>query len=241
VVSDLDLEDRPENQRNRFSVPAEPASLINGIGAAIGVWAIILPVPYNAALLSVILAVPVALVRKVVAPTLISPGTSAQSDPGAQVGMLFVVPAVAVAVRAGSDLNLLNWGAELECSICVAAILAIPIIMGGIGFTSRPFRACLLLLLMFGYTAGSLAELNDILDVSPAVATPAVVLAKHVSAGKVQMYDLNLGDLADQSQVRDLKVPYSVFAGTRTGDRVCIELRKGWLGFPHYEVDSCSS
>jgi hypothetical protein len=101
--------------------------------------------------------------------------------------------------------------------------------------------ALLLLVLTFGYAAGALAELNGIFDSSEPVVYPTTIWAKHVYSGKALVYELVLTGWGDQPMGAGVKVPYSFFATRSAGEQVCIYLQKGWLGFPRYSADSCSS
>jgi hypothetical protein len=221
--------------------PPYTSIVLNGIGAAVGLWAIIFPWPYDAAVLSAMMVVAMALVLNILAPSLSKPLVYKDGDPQGMAGSLFMVPALAVALRANSDLNLFGWPAEMEWSACIAALLAIPLLTGDAGIRSRPFFALLLVVLAFAYAAGSLAELNDIFDNSQPVVYPTTIWAKHVYSGKAQVYELILTGWGGQPMGSGVKVPYSYYAERRPGERVCIYLRQGWLGFPHYNADSCVS
>ena len=240
MVSDLSLQDRRVDWRDRLASP-NVTIVLNGIGVVVGLWAIIFPWPYDAAVLSAMMAVAIALALKIVAPSLSQPLVYTKRDRRSIAGSLFMVPALAVALRANSDLNLFSWPVEMEWSACLAALLAIPLLTGDPGFRSRPFFALLLLVLAFGYAAGSLAELNSIFDGSQPVVYRTTVWAKHVYSGKAQVYELILTGWGDQQIGSGVKVPYSFFAERRVGEQVCIYLRRGWLGFPHYSADSCVS
>jgi hypothetical protein len=240
MVSDSNLQDRQDGWWNRLAPPYTPM-VLNGLGAAVGLWAIIIPWPYDAAVLSAMMVVAMALILKILAPSLSEPFVYTKSDRWSMAGSLFMVPALAMALRANSDLNLLGWRIEMEWSACIAALLAIPLLIGDAAIRSRPFFILLLLVLTFGYAAGSLAELNSIFDTSQPVVYPTTIWAKHVYSGKAQVYELILTGWGDQPIGSGVKVPYSFFEERRAGERVCIYLRQGWLGFPHYNADSCVS
>jgi hypothetical protein len=102
------------------------------------------------------------------------------------------------------------------------------------GINVPGFIALALFSAVYGY--GSVRELNIVLDRSPGIAHPAIVLARSYARGG---YALRLApwELADSSDT--IHVPVSLYRSIHMRDRVCMVLKQGALGMSWYSAQAC--
>lgn len=213
--------------------------ILNGIGFGVGFWVLIWPWPYRIAVLSGMAAFLAALVIKMRSHQGLGITDAKRGVYRPGIPALLLMPALAVALRALQDINLLDWQPTLIWSFALAAMLAVPLFAGDKEAPKRPFTAAFLVILTYAYAWGSLAEANSMFDTSTPQIFPTTIRSMHVNHGKSTSYHLVLGSWHDRPAGDDVRVSHVFYAGHRTGEPICVALRGGWLGFRYYEARPC--
>lgn len=215
------------------------AYALDAIGFGIGLWVLMWPAPYNLAILSAMAAFPAALAIKALSHQRLAITDARAGDSRPRLQLLFLMPALALAVRALQDINLLDWQSPLLWSLVLAAALAIPLFVGDSDLPKKRFIAAFLLMLTWAYAWGSIAEANVMFDMSLPRVFQTTIRSMHVIRGKSISYHFLVGPWNGRPAGDDVRVPYASYVRHRPGDPICVTLGSGWLGFRYYEARSC--
>ncbi|HEX3663972.1 MAG TPA: hypothetical protein VHU23_01905 [Rhizomicrobium sp.] len=215
------------------------ARILDAIGYGIGLWLLLWPEPYKFAVVSAMTAFLAALAIEMLLRQRLGLADPRRGDQRPRIQMLFVMPALALALRALLDINLLDWRPVLVWSLAPAALLAVPLFAGDRDLPKRPLIAAILLVLNYAYSWGAIVEANSIFDTSAPHHFQTTIRAMHANRGKSTSYHLVLGPWNGRPAGDDVRVPYAAYAGRRPGDTICVTLSDGWLGFRYYAARSC--
>lgn len=160
-----------------------------------------------------------------------------------ELGLAFVFPGLALAMRAVLDLHVVRWQEPLALTIVFTLLLWFPAMKADAVVRNRRGRIVGLIGIcaVYGYGAGM--ELNALLDRSPAVTYSVHVTDKHASYSHrgPSAYYLHLEPWGPKVGSGDVLVPYALYANTQIGDSVCVELKPGLLHVAWYVLKKCLS
>jgi hypothetical protein len=239
VVNDRRPGETADMRQQTLAQLKQIAKVLDWLGYGIGLWALFWPQPYTVAILCVIAAPPAALALKLFSHQMLSLSDEAPGDSRPRIQGLFLMPAIVLALRALLDINLLDWQPALLCSLLPAALLAIPLFAGDRQLRQRPFIAAFMLVVLLAYSWAGITELNTIFDTSFARVFPTAIQSRHVSHGKSTSYHVVLDGWDGRPAGDDVRVRYGFYASHHPGERICVRLHNGWLGFRYIELEAC--
>jgi hypothetical protein len=226
-------------ERSRSVVRAKKLSNpLNAAAVIACIWSYLSPRPYSVVIpiLSVLPLIALALLAR-------SGGIyqieGRRNDARPSLAPLFIFPALALALRAVLDLNLLHWKPLLVMSALFATVITLLIAQADRSVGRRPAALLLISLFAATYFYGLTAEANSLLDHSTPQAFRIAVVGKHVSDDKSPSYYLHLDPWGPQTSATEVSVPSSLYESTSISQQVCVYLHSGALRIPWYVVAQC--
>jgi hypothetical protein len=131
------------------------------------------------------------------------------------------------------------WEAALSLAVLGSVLLT------GAAFWSDPYLktrlglSALLLALGCSYGYGAGMQVNVLLDRSAPQTFAVAVQSKRVNHGKSTTYHLQLAPWGPHADGQDILVSSNFYARTKSGDRICMELRPGALNVAWSQVREC--
>lgn len=244
------------NGRHMFSVPARITnhdisrarlrrliSAGNRLAMVIAVWALFWPRPYFP-LVGLCVAVPLlAIAAEVRFRGRVDWEQSSRRATPFSLAAIATFPALALFVRAGTDLNIVDWRMLIAWSMLGAIA-----ILGGICSMDPRVRGQkqLIPVILFGcvFSYGTLAMANVTLDPSPATVIPTVIqdMRVRVSGGVKSSsiwHEVRVDPLASLQGRQWIHVRPDVYAQFRRGDHACVDIGRGVLGVRWFDVRPC--
>ncbi|MBI2960298.1 MAG: hypothetical protein HYY28_08295 [Betaproteobacteria bacterium] len=161
-----------------------------------------------------------------------------QEETRAGLEILLSIPGFALAFRAIDDAQVLEWEPALKMGLlggvlltCCAAILEPAI--------RRTWVGLLILFIACWYAFGALTLARGLGDRSAPRVYRTAVLEKQASSGKVVNRKLMLEPWGARATPEYAHATREVFDSVRPGDRVCVDLYRGLLAIPWFQVRSC--
>lgn len=153
--------------------------------------------------------------------------------------IVFVTPILALAGSVLQDFQFVDWWRP--------ALLAIPLGVAALGLLAnvslplrRPQMAFGVGLLLCIYAYGLLAQANVRLDAGAPTVFHASVLAKQSSSGyRGVAVSATISPWGPFATPRSATLRTSIYRSLRVGDTACVQLHKGALGAPWYEIEPC--
>lgn len=214
------------------------ASANRWIGLALFVWLLVFPKPY-------VLAIAVALILPWIAVALVLrfPKTLLIDFKGrtlrGSLDGIFLIPSVALAVRAFRDLSFLDSWTVFLAAIATAACIIIVLTRILPRLPSSWDEWTVLALVALAYAFGALAQIDTLPDDTRPVIYRTTVRGMHVSGGRSSISYLDLAPWGQQERSGDVGVPYEFYWKVRPGAQVCVFVRPGFIGLRWYWVDFC--
>jgi hypothetical protein len=162
-----------------------------------------------------------------------------RNDARPSLAIVFLLPAITLAMRALQDVELLEWKPVFSRVILGAIALTAIMARGDRGLRAPPGVILLFFLFSAVYAYGAIIQVNALMDDSAAQTYEVVVLSKHVTSGKSTTYYLHLAPWGPQTNKGDVSVGRGLYNGIEPGQTVCTDLRAGALRIPWYTVSAC--
>ena len=254
TVPDLDAEDvqrdeaevaadpqfglTPQERLDRLERARRVAKQFNAATAAVALWGMLYPRPYEV-VIAVLAAIPlVAIVVMARSHGLYRfDGRPGVSHP--YLGPVVMGPGMILGLRAMLDFDLLEWRQVLGPVALVAVVLTLLLIRADSTLPRRPAMLGAALLFMIAYAYGGIVEANALLDRSPPQVFKVPVISKRVTSGEHPTARLLLDRWGARTFTTDVAVPRAFYDQVKPGDPVCVQLRPGALAIPWYAVGNC--
>jgi hypothetical protein len=162
-----------------------------------------------------------------------------KNSPLPDLSLVLIIPGLFLALRALPGIAPVGWQGPLLLTVCGSAMLVGPALWCDPWLKRHRGTAVLLLILCCGYGYGAGIQVNALLDRSTPQKYRVIVTGKNVSHGKSTSYHLKLAPWGPNVSGQDLLVSNSQYAGTKTGDTVCMLLRSGALRVAWSELGHC--
>ena len=207
------------------------ATVLNAVGIVLALWGFSMPQPYR--MVTLLLAVAPWLALVVVA---LSKGVirldRERNSPNPHVALLFLMPAMALGLRAVFDVSL---AAPVQL-LLPAAVLAAPMIGLLLRFepSTRQAPGVLLLVIAFAHAAATVTLADVELDQAPAEVHHAHVTGKRTIEGRHTEYELTIDWLPGAN--RETSVSLAVYQAVAIGSPVAVGVRPGALHLEWYGV-----
>jgi hypothetical protein len=238
VRSDPELGKTPEERVARFAQARKIARNATFVAPVLYLWSSIYPHPYLLiiGLLAVLPWLPVALMAR-------SPGvyqlTGAAASGRPDLAAALIAPALLFALRAFSDVHIIDWSALIPWAVAAAALLAASTAWVNRKPSPRWGAAIVILLAAGAYGFGAATSADAVLDASaPTIYKPAV-LGKHVTGGRYRSYELTVDPWGPRKSAEDISVSPAIFNQARVGQSICVSVRAGALGSAWYRASGC--
>lgn len=148
----------------------------------------------------------------------------------------FILPCLALAMRALLDWDILAWGGFWLPFACVSAATFALLLVSARDARTGWAAAILPLAFCCVYAYGTTLALNGLLDSSSPVACEATILAKRVSTGRSTSYYLELSPWGPRAKSEEVSVSASQYREAAVGENVEVESRSGGLGIPWFDL-----
>lgn len=212
---------------------------LDGAALLLFFWLILLPVPYEAAILLALAFPPAGLCLYARYGRAFSFSEGRATRPNALDIVLF--PSMGLFTRFLLDFNIV-WSAGLVAAALVLAAGACLFVFS----MNREYRlkrwiAFVLPVILILYSLGGIVTTNCVFDASMPVKYPAVVVHKAVNESKYYTtYKLTLSQWGQQSGQSDANVPKELYAATEVNDTVYVYDMQGLWGIEWYELAGCA-
>jgi hypothetical protein len=240
IRSDPELGSTPEERVARFAQARKIARNATFVAPVLYVWSSIYPQPYLLiiGLLALLPWLPVALMAN-------SPGvyqlTGSAASGRPDLTAALIAPALLFALRAFSDVHILDWSALMPWVIGGAGLLAASTVWVNRKASPRWGAAIVILLAAGAYGFGAAASADAVLDASAPITYKPAVLRKHVSGGRNRSYELTVDPWGPRKSADDITVPLAVFNQARVGQSICVSVHAGALASAWYRASACEA
>lgn len=228
-----------EARWRRLENALKVAKWANRIAWVITLWTIFYPHPHYAAMTT-------AIVYPLIALTIcynyrgLMKGGDDEKSVYPSVAEAFILPGIALALRAVLDINTIDYsnGWLIIIIFTIGFFILYQIPTGGFrpGKKSRYVFLALFPLFTFFYSLGLVVTLNKIADNSSPREFITTVVKKEIDSGKVRTYHLILAPWGSLSENEKVKVSYEKFSNTDEKDSVNVFQYRGYLGMPWVEM-----
>ena len=218
-------------REQRLEQARHVAGGVNALALGIAAWAIVYPVPYDAALLAAAALPWVAVTLAWTNPAF----TLRDSSPdNVHASLFFVVllPGLALMLRALLDVQLVDAMPVVVAAVAGGALLAL--LCGAHRKSAAAFA--LYTAMLATYPGGALPLANSVLDRGAPQHTEVVVQSKRVSSGQVATYYVEVMPVAPDGS-DELTVPEGLYRELEPGARACITTRPGALKMAWFELE----
>lgn len=217
---------------------------LNGIAAALAIWGLFAPVPYDAVIRALMIAPALALAFALVFRAEISLEEPDEESPNARanLNLLLYMPAAALAARALFDIQFLDWLPPSLAGVAGGAALAAVIAWADPALRRHVWSLALAFVLMTAYAFGALAHANRMYDTSTGERFETTVddaYTRRVVRTSLENRYVTVKPWGPMRVVSEVHVDEDLYANLKPGDRICIALHPGRLGWPWYEALAC--
>lgn len=226
-------------QRERGLAQARLLARILQGGAWVAVaWAWFRPRPY-AAVMATLAVIPLLAIGLLFAKRGLVGVDERKTDPRPSVLVPFLMPGIALMLRAMLDVHVVDDPVLLAWAAPIALALAGLLLVGDPQLRRRWFMPLLALLFAAPLAWGAVAQANVLLDEAAPQRHRVPVTGKHVSSGKVTTWKVKLAPFGPVSSAEDCEVRRSDYDAIEVGGEACVALRPGRLGARWLTVRRC--
>jgi hypothetical protein len=208
-------------------------------GLALAIWLFIYPRPYELAILVGVVTPLIALAVASLWPGLVVLVSGEDNDPHVSLAAFWLAPSLALGLRAMLDIHAIDWLAPIGLGAVLAAApfaLALRIEKAA----GHPWRALYSAIAALAWGWGTVSLANALFDRAPATIHPATIVELTGAIDKDPGFSLRVTDAAPRLPLlEDLDVSTSRYASAKVGDRACVAIHPGWLGWRSAESIDC--
>lgn len=231
----------PQERLEHLANARKIAKVANGAALVICAWGYIFPRPYPLAIAALTLLPWVAVVLVAWSKGLIRFDTT-RNDVRPNVASLLLLPGAALALRALSDIHLIDVRQALELGFLAGLpLVAAVLLVHQRDDTPRGWGlpVMLLALVALPYGAGVLSLGDVLLDHAAPRSFSTEVTGKYISRGKHPQPTLILAPWGPKTQGGEVTVARDFYAQTSVNSTVCATLHPGEAGLQWYAVQNC--
>lgn len=218
-------------REQRLEKARQVAGCLNALALGVAAWAIVYPVPYDAALLAAAALPWIAMMLAWTNPAF----TLRDSSPGnVHASLFFVVlmPGLALVLRALLDVQLVDAMPVIVAAVAGGALMAL--LCGAHRKSAATFA--LYTALLAAYPGGALPLANSLLDRGAPQYTEVVVQSRRVTSGTATTYYVAVRPAAPGGS-DELTVSERLYRELEPGAPACIGTRPGALGMAWFELE----
>jgi hypothetical protein len=230
------------DRAERLARASRIAKYLNGAGALLSVGAITILMDFISGyywwLIAALSVLPVLAVMIVIASRGLFSIDSEDPWHSARPNLagLFVAPAIALALRAWLDINVLDWQRALE----IAAIAGLAVGLLSLAARSKAkYSAVMLLVFSLIWASGATVFYNSYFDTSAPSVFRTPITGMHKTSGKTASYYLKLEPWGPRTAAQDVEVARDFYDTASVGTAVCVYLLSGALDVRWFEVWRC--
>jgi hypothetical protein len=241
VLQNPDFGATEADRAERLARAGRIAKYLNGAGAILAVGAIAMPglIPgYYWWLIAALAGLPVLAVMIVIASRgLFSiDGQDIRNSARPNLAALFMVPAIALALRAWLDISVLDWQRALE----LAAIAGLAVGLLSLAARSKAkYSAVFLLVFSLVWASGATVFYNSYFDTSVPSVFRTRITGMHRTTGRSSSYYLKLEPWGPRTAAEDVDVARNFYERVAVGNTVCVSLFRGALDVRWFDVWYC--
>jgi hypothetical protein len=209
--------------------------LLNGAGVALTLWAFFYPRPYPYLMLALVVMPALAIFALHALKGAVrfdAPKHSAYPT----TALAFLMPPLALFLRAFLDWRLLDWGRTALIAAPLALLLAGAILAASKRSRSKWHEILAVLLIASAYAFGVTVQANCLLDDADAERHAVTVLVKRASGGKATTYYLKVTAWGDRAEGEEVQASRRQYERAEAGSRAAVYVMPGALGVKWYEV-----
>ncbi|HEY3848957.1 MAG TPA: hypothetical protein VGL95_17775 [Acetobacteraceae bacterium] len=261
ALPDLDAEDARQVAARYAAFPAEVATddrwggtatervenlrrarklvrTLNGCAIAASVWCVVFPYPYYV-VLALTLAIPWLAVYLVIRSHRLLRLLAPAHDPHPNFTNSFLLPGLALMMRAFVDTNTVGWLHQLAVTVIGSVLvgLGVAIVHGRFRLGRTQVLAVLFAGMPYAYGLGMIT--NQYLDGSSPTIYRTTILGKDAPAAPVMAWNVQLAAWGPRRIRGDAAVRASVYESVEPGQEVCVALRPGAFGIPWFAIRLC--
>jgi hypothetical protein len=203
------------------------------MASAAALWGFFYPVPYELTIV-LLTALPWAAVETARRSGGLFRIDANPNDAHPNVVVPFLLPGSVLLLRSVRDYNLLLSPAVAWVSIGIGGLLCLSAYKADSTVRRKGVTLAALFAFSLAYGYGVAIEANVLLDRSPAAGYVASVEGKRIHRGQATTYELELGPWGPIARSNKLRVSLATFDPIRSGDVVCLALKRGALGANWY-------
>lgn len=229
VLADANLGATEPERRKRLANARKWTRTLNTIAFLALAWGIFHPHPYLQSMGLLIALPPLALLMIALSRGAIR-FDGRKNDPHPFVATAFMMPGLALLLRAFLDWRFLQWTELVEPIALLSLSLSAALWMAAAELRKQPGVLIGVVFMGILYSYGTVAHINCAYDGSEALVYDSVVRDAQVSKGRNTAYYLTLEPFVDDIPSRKVQVPEKVYLDHPVGSPVQIYVREGKLG-----------
>ena len=238
LAADPDVGFNSEERAQHIASAKMTAKSLTAFSFVAGFWAMVYPRPYLPLISTLILLPPIALILLMRARGIYQiEGRRTDARPSLAVPLL--LPGVALWLASINTLHLLDWKSAVPLAVIVAVIFAAIIAAFDPAARRRPWVVAIFLVFSMFYGYAAPAQLNALLDPTPAQTLHVVAFDKTRTTGRTTSYNLRLDPWGPQTRTTEVEVTRALYDAVEPGDTVCVQMHAGAFHLPWYTVDLC--
>jgi len=222
-----------EQREYSFERAKKFASFLNILSIVSILWVFIWPEPYEIAIWAMVLFPLLPISSAKLFPGLIRFDESNKSA-YPSVASAFLMPGLALALRALLDWNILSWQ-NFWVPFAIITICLFFLLLWVFNELRNKYGYAILVLCfcaVYGY--GTTVSLNGINDKSTSINYSAVIIYKHISTGKHTSYYLKLSPWGPRTTEKDVSVSKDLYNSVEIKDSIKVYEKKGALDIPWF-------
>jgi len=235
ILQDNQFGETEAERKSKFENARISSKILNGCGFIVAIWVMFWPSPYMYAILGAIVMPFICLIVIYYYKGLIKLNAQRGSAYFDASGA-FILPSLALAMRASNDWHILNWNNFWSPFVEVLLILIFLEFLLVKDFRQNIGTAILITIFCGVYAYGGVITLNGIFDQS----TPAVfrtqIAGKRFSSGRHTTYYFKLLPWGPKNITEDVNVGRNVYNKYAVGNTVYIYLKKGRVGINWFYI-----
>lgn len=238
--SDSEIGTSPQDRIEAIRRARGTARILNAIAIGIAVWSFAYPYPYGLLMIA-LSAMPWLAVWMAARSHGLFQLDQMRNDVRPNVALIFLLPAFLLPLRAVLDYEVFDWSHVVTPAVLIGCALCFAATRADVSLRRRRGSVVAFLSISWAYGVGAALTVNTLQDRSPIDVFGARIVRKQVVGGRSTTYELILGPWGPREKENRVTVRRVLYDSLRTGDTVCLGMRKGRLGIRWYTVGRCDN
>lgn len=239
IADDADIGCTPDQRIEALENARHLAKWLSRLALAASAWGMFYPRPYDLMVL-VLACLPWLAVSMPRRSKGIFRIDEYKNDAHPSVALLFLLPGMALCLRAVLDVQIVGWKESALLASVVGLSLWAVALWSDRSMKKKKSTCIAMFFFSLGYGYGAGIEANVLLDRSLPTTYKSRVIIKHISSGKYTDYKFQLAPTGPNQSISDVSVARDLYYSKNPGDLVCMDVRKGALLVNWYTVESCT-